>query len=93
MTIELSKQARADALASLQRYFEENMPEPIGHLLGGLLLDFFLEEVGPAIYNKAIADAQERVQQRAADMTGELYADEFQYWARLEARRKGRRQQ
>ena len=90
MTIELSRQARADALASLQRYFEENMPEPIGHLPGGLLLDFFLEEVGPAIYNKAIGDAQERMQQRAADLTGELYAEEFQYWAKLETRRRRR---
>jgi hypothetical protein len=26
MTIDISKQARADAVASIQRYFEENMP-------------------------------------------------------------------
>ena len=32
-TIELSKQVRADAIASIQRYFKENMPEPIGRCL------------------------------------------------------------
>src|SRR3954471_17463872 len=32
MTMELSKEARADAIASIKRYFEENMPEPIGDL-------------------------------------------------------------
>jgi uncharacterized protein (DUF2164 family) len=88
MTIELSKQARAEAIASIQRYFREEMPEPIGDLPAGLLLNFFLEEVGPAIYNKAIGDAQARLQQRVADLDGELYADEFQYWARLAAKRK-----
>ena len=27
MKIEISEQARADAIASIQRYFEENLPE------------------------------------------------------------------
>ena len=90
MTIELTKQARADAIASMQRYFEENMPEPIGELPAGLLLNFFLEEIGPVIYNAAVADAQARMAQRVADLNGELYADEFQYWVKVDARRKGR---
>ena len=90
-TIEISKQARAHAIASVQRYFEENMPEPIGNLPAGLLLDFFLEEVGPAIYNQAIRDAQTRMQQRAADLDGELFADPFQYWPKIDAKRKSRR--
>ena len=41
-TIDLTKQVRADAIASIQRYFEENMPEPIGELPAGLLLNFFI---------------------------------------------------
>ena len=91
VTIELSKQAREDAIASIQRYFQENLPEPIGALPAGLLLNFFMEEVGPAIYNRAIADAQARIQQRVTDLDGELYADEFQYWPRVEAKKKSRR--
>jgi len=90
MTVELSKQARAAAIASVQRYFEENLPEPIGNLGAGLLLDFFMEEVGPVIYNQAIADAQTRMQQRVSDLNGELFADEFQYWPRIESKRKKR---
>ena len=90
-TIEISKQARTDAIASIQRYFEENMTEPIGDMPAGLLLKFFLEEIGPVIYNQAIRDAQARIQQRASDLDGELYADEFQYWARIDAKRKNRR--
>lgn len=89
--IELSKEIRARAISSIQRYFEENLPEPIGDLPAGLLLNFFLEEIGPVIYNHAIADAQSRMQQRVADLNGELYADEFQYWPKQDARRKNRR--
>jgi uncharacterized protein (DUF2164 family) len=91
MNIEISKQARAEAVASIQRYFREEMPEPIGELPAGLLLKFILEEIGPAIYNKAIADAQARLLGRVSDLNGELYADEFQYWIRLENKRKNRR--
>ena len=90
MSIELSKEARADAIASLQQYFERNMTEPIGELPAGLLLNFFVEEIGPAIYNKAIADAQARLSVRVADLSGELYEDEFQYWPRVEAKRARR---
>ncbi|MFZ0306503.1 MAG: DUF2164 domain-containing protein [Terracidiphilus sp.] len=91
MNIELSREARAQAVASLQRYFEENLPEPIGELPAGLLLNFFVDEIGPVVYNRAIADAQARMEQRVADMGGELFADEFQYWPRADAKRKSRR--
>ncbi len=90
VTLELTKQQRTDAIASMQRYFEENL-DPIGDMPAGLLLDFFLEDVGPAIYNQAIADAQTRMTQRVADLSGELFADEFQYWPRADAKRKSRR--
>ncbi|MGA8941018.1 MAG: DUF2164 domain-containing protein [Acidobacteriaceae bacterium] len=87
MSIELSNQMRADAISSIQRYFAENMSEPIGELPSGLLLSFFLEEIGPAIYNQAIADAQGRLQQRVLDLEGELYEEPFQYWQKLKSKR------
>jgi uncharacterized protein (DUF2164 family) len=89
--IELSKHQRTAAIQSLQRYFEENLSEPIGDLPAGLLLNFFLEEIGPAIYNQAITQAQTHLQQRVADLTAELYAAEFQYWPQHDAKRKSRR--
>lgn len=86
--IELSKQVRADALASIKRYFRENMPEPLGDLGAELLLNFFIEEVGPAIYNRAVADAQARMQQRVQDLDAELYSESFQYWPNLDRKKK-----
>jgi uncharacterized protein (DUF2164 family) len=85
--IELSKMKRADAIASLKRYFEENMPEPLGDLPAGMLVDFFLEEIGPAVYNKAVSDAATRLQGRISDLEGELFVDEFGYWAKRKKRR------
>jgi uncharacterized protein (DUF2164 family) len=90
MSVELTNEARADAIASIQQYFERNMPEAIRELPAGLLLNFFVEEIGPAIYNKAIADAQAWLSMRVADLSGELYEDEFQYWPRAEAKRARR---
>jgi uncharacterized protein (DUF2164 family) len=90
MSVELSKEARKEAIASIQQYFERGMPEPIGEMPAGLLLNFFLEEIGPAIYNKAIADAQARLSVRVTDLSGELYEDEFQYWPRAEGKRARR---
>ena len=80
MAIELNKDARQQALASIERYYRENMDEPIGNLAAGALLGFFLEEVGPAIYNQAVADAQERLQARVSELDIEVHEDEFQYW-------------
>lgn len=91
ITIELPKQTRSQAIVSIQKYFEENMPEAVGELAAGLLLDFFVEEVGPVSYNRAIADAQDRLQLRVSDLSGELYGDEFQYWQRLAAKKNRQR--
>jgi uncharacterized protein (DUF2164 family) len=82
MTIELSSDATKAAIGSIQRYFSENMDEPIGGLEAGALLSFFLKEIGPVVYNKAVADAQARLQERVAELDVEIYEDEFAYWAK-----------
>ena len=91
MTIELSKEVRAEAIASIERYFHTNMDEPIGNMAAGALLGFFLEEVGPSIYNKGVADAQERLQARVMELDIEVHEDEFQYWKKYERQSKARK--
>lgn len=80
MTIEIPKEANKAAIASIQRYFMENMDEEIGSLEAGALLGFFLKEIGPAVYNKAVADAQSRMQARVLELDIEIHEEEFQYW-------------
>lgn len=90
MAIELSKEARKEAVASIERYFKEHMEEPIGNIAAGGLLSFFLEEIGPVVYNQAVADVQERLQQRVMELDIEVHEDEFGYWRKYERQRKPR---
>jgi uncharacterized protein (DUF2164 family) len=80
MAITLSDDARQRLTASIKRYFAENMGEEVGDLKTSLLLDFCLKEIGPSIYNQAIADAQAYFQDKAADLDGTCYEPEFAYW-------------
>ena len=88
MSIELPKDAREEAIASIMRYFKENMDDPIGNIAAGGLLGYFLEEIGPLVYNKAVADVQERLQIRVAEVDFEVHEDEFQYWRKYDSSRK-----
>ena len=91
MAIELPKDLRAQAIASIERYFRENMEEPIGNVAAGGLLGFFLEEVGPSIYNNAVLDVQERLQLRVSELDLEVHEDEFQYWRKYERKARPRK--
>mgnify|MGYP006206178725 CR=1 FL=1 len=90
MPIELSKEDRAQAIASIERYFREHMDERIGNIAAGALLGFFVEEIGPSIYNRAVADVQERLQARLAELDYEVHEDEFGYWRKFDKQRKPR---
>jgi uncharacterized protein (DUF2164 family) len=80
MTIELPKETRAEAIASIERWCREHLDEPIGNVTAGALLGFFLAEIGPSIYNKAVADVQERMLARVQELDLEVHEDEFGYW-------------
>jgi uncharacterized protein (DUF2164 family) len=84
----LSKEARAQAVASIERWFQENRDERIGNIQAAALLAYFLEEIGPSIYNQAIADAQERLQVRVIELDIECHADEFGYWRKFDPPRR-----
>lgn len=81
MPIELSAEARDQAIQSIERYFQENMDERIGNMAAGALLAFFVKEIGPVIYNQAVAKVQERLQMRVAELDIEVHEDAFRYWA------------
>ena len=90
MTIELSKEDRAQALASIERYFRDNMDERIGNIAASGLLGFFIEEIGPCIYNRAVADVQERMLARVNELDYEVHKDEFGYWRKFDKPRKSK---
>ncbi len=81
-TITIPANAKQQALTSLKRYVSENLDQEIGDLKADLLLDYVLREIGPTIYNQAIADAKGFFQERTADLDAVCYQKEFTYWPR-----------
>ena len=68
------------AVASIKRFFAEELDDDIGELKASLVLDYILAEHGPAIYNQAIADAKAFFDERVADLGAVCYHKEYAYW-------------
>lgn len=90
MTISLPDTARKQSIASIKRYFVEELDQDIGELKAGLLLDFMLKEIAPTIYNSAITDAQTYLRDRLVDLEGACSVAEFAYWPSSSVRRGSR---
>ena len=80
MAIRLEKESEKYLLGSITRFFAESMNDDIGDLKASLVLDFCMREIGPTIYNRAIADAQTYFQDKAADLGGARFEAEFDFW-------------
>ena len=80
MTITLSDDARKQSIASIKRYFAEELEQDIGELKAGMLLEFFLKELAPTVYNAAMSDAQVYLRDRLIDLEGVCSVTEFAYW-------------
>ncbi len=76
MKIEFTTAQRSILRDKLKNYFEEYFDQKIGELKTTLLLDFLIEELGPAIYNQAIKDASGFIQQKLIDLEDEHYTPE-----------------
>ena len=91
MSLELDRDVRSQAIQSIERWFAENLEQRIGNIQAGALLSFFVEDIGPCLYNRGVADAQERMQMRAADLDIECHEEPFGYWARHERAKRAPR--
>ena len=80
MVIKIDKNTEKYLVDSVKRFFAEELDEEIGDLKATSVLDFCLKEIGPSIYNQAIADAQAYFQEKASDLGGERYEPEFHFW-------------
>lgn len=80
--LRLPDAARKPALASIKRFFDEELDQEIGDLKAALVLDYLTTEFGPAFYNAAIADAKAFFEERAADLGAIGTRDEFPFWAK-----------
>ncbi len=80
MTLKLAEDTEKRLVASVRRFFEEELDEEIGDLKAARVLDFFVREMAPSVYNQAITDAQAYLTDRVADLSGVHFEPEFDYW-------------
>lgn len=80
MPIELTPDTAAQLRESIKRFVAEHLDQDIGDLKATMMLDYCLKEIGPTIYNKAVADAQRYFETKVVDLEGACYEQEFQYW-------------
>lgn len=80
MTLELPRETRQQAVQSIERYFQDELEQRIGNIQAGALLNFFLREIAPSVYNQAVREVQERLLARVQELDIECHEDEFGYW-------------
>lgn len=86
--IKIDDEAKKRAVASIRRYFREELDLDIGDLKATLVLDYFIDEHGPTIYNQAIADARAFFDERSADLAAVCYKAEFPFWDRSASKKR-----
>lgn len=80
MAIELSPETAAQLRGPIQRFVQEEYGVSLGDLGADTFLRFCLVELGPVIYNQAVADAQACVQERVSELTDVCFAADTGYW-------------
>jgi uncharacterized protein (DUF2164 family) len=66
--IGFTREERQDLVERLRAWSREALDEPLTNLQAEMLLDVIAEHAAPAIYNRALYDAQAVVSARAEEM-------------------------
>lgn len=74
--IRLTPERRTDLLRLLKDHFEIEFGEPLSDFRAAALLDFFVRELGPPVYNQGVRDAAGFMQDKLGDIEGEIYERE-----------------
>jgi uncharacterized protein (DUF2164 family) len=89
MDIKLPLETQKRLHERIRRFVDESYGQNLGDIGARDFLDFCMKEIGPAVYNQAIADAQNCMQERVSDLENICFATEASYWAKEKvARRK-----
>jgi uncharacterized protein (DUF2164 family) len=76
MRIRLSPERRASLLGAMKEYVSAEFDESLSDFRAEGLLDFFVRELGPPVYNQGVRDASSFMQEKLADIEGEVYERE-----------------
>lgn len=71
--IDLSPELKKQLLEEIVYYFETEREEKLGIIASEQILDFFMDNLGRFIYNKALDDAKFWYGQRMEDVEADFY--------------------
>nr|WP_062439138.1 DUF2164 domain-containing protein [Thalassobacillus devorans] len=72
MVKKITKEEKKQIVSSIQEYFEMERGEEIGSIAAEQLLDFFMKELGPYIYNQGIRDAKGMVEEKVMNLEEDI---------------------
>ena len=73
MRIRLSAERRSTLVDAIQVHFADEFDETLSDFRAERLLDFFVAELGPPVYNQGVRDAAGYVQGKLTDIEGEIF--------------------
>jgi uncharacterized protein (DUF2164 family) len=78
MRIRLVPERRSMLLEAIARFHREEFDETLSEFRAAAILDFFVRELGPPVYNQGVRDAAGYVQEKLVEIEGEVYEREPQ---------------
>ncbi len=66
--IKLNKEKKDHMIQAIKTFFLEKRDQDIGELAATLILNFFLEELAPEVYNQGVFDAHQYMKDRIDDI-------------------------
>lgn len=76
MRIRLSPERRAALLRVTKEYFAAEFDETLSDFRAQALIDFFVRELGPPVYNQGVRDAASFMQEKLGDIEGDVFERE-----------------
>jgi uncharacterized protein (DUF2164 family) len=76
MTVTLDDARRAELVRKLQAFFLAEFDEELSPFRAEGMLDFFLESLGPSVYNQGVQDARIYMAQELDDLDAEIHERE-----------------
>ena len=76
MRIRLAPERRASLLQAVKRHFAAEFEESLSDFRAEGLVDLFVRELGPPVYNQGVRDAVSYLQAKLADIDGDVYERE-----------------
>jgi len=78
MRIQLSEERQELLSTATQQLFHEEFERDLSEFQAQRLIEFFMSQLGPPVYNQAIQDARAHIQLKLDDLDGEVYEPEAQ---------------